>query len=583
MSTVRQPAAPAATRRLPHRNKLLQELTDFAAVPTFLAATDGEIFYVNRAFADLLGYEPHEMVGKGVDTIVHPDFRRTAHEQVRSLDAGATERYQAERRYLKKNGDSIWVLASAAALRDPGGRRLYTIIQAVDIDRQKRAEAALAESESRWNSALESAGQGVWDFDLTTTPKVFYSRMWRLMRGIEPDEEIASDLESWLARVHPDDRERIREIVRRQDSGEIARNAFEYRERHKDGRWIWILSRGRPIAWSDDGRPSRIVGTDTDITSLKEVEAQLAAEKERLRVTLRSIGDGVITTDAVGKVTFLNEVAEQMTGWSSGEAIGSPIEEVFRLVAEDDGRPIASPVVACLTRNQRHQLEQDAVLIDRADRRRSISDSAAPVRTPGGETIGAVLVFQDVTDARARQKKLAHSAMHDELTGLPNRAAFKQALEEASETARRDSRRHALCFVDLDRFKGVNDTAGHAAGDSVLRDIAQTIRGVLRSHDIAARIGGDEFALLLPDCTLPGARKVAQNLVNAISTTPFSWDRQVHRIGASVGITAITEGSPPPAELMDEADIALYTAKADRGGQVAVFSKPAERALKRTA
>ena len=319
---------------------------------------------------------------------------------------------------------------------------------------------------------------------------------------------------------------------------------FEYRERHRDGHWIWILSRGKPVAWNPEGQPTRVMGTDTDITNLKKVGSQLALEKERLKVTLESIADGVISTDAAGLVVFMNRVAEEMTGWPSAEATGRKAGEIFAIFDEATSTPADDPVAECLSKGRLHYLDGDTVLLGRGGERRDVRASAAPVRTPHGSVIGAVLVFQDVTDSRTLHRQLAHTAMHDSLTGLPNRATFHQSLEAAARQAEREAREHALCFVDLDHFKTVNDNAGHAAGDSVLRDIGAAIRGACRSNDIAARIGGDEFALLLPDCSV---------------------------IGASIGITAITGRSFDPAELMRQADAACYVAKARGRNCVAVY------------
>ena len=246
----------------------------------------------------------------------------------------------------------------------------------------------------------------MWDNDLRNK-RVFYSRMWKIMRGFAPDEQVSGEQDDWLARVHPDDRERILTILRKQDSGDLARNAFEYRERHRDGHYIWILSRGRPIDWFPDGSVARTVGTDTDITSLKAVEEALAEEKERLRVTLESIGDGVISTDAEAMITFINPTAEQMTGWPLEEAIGKPADEVFTIIGETTGRLATGPVAECLAQERVYHPDEDVVLLSRSGERRDVRASAAPVRTPQGAIIGGVLVFQDITQSRTLQHELA--------------------------------------------------------------------------------------------------------------------------------------------------------------------------------
>ncbi len=555
-----------------HSEALLRNILEYAAVGMVLVGTDTNIVYANRAYADMLGYTPEECVGLNYSKLIHPDDLAAAKVQAEELVARKFDTYRAERRYLKKDGSMLWGLVSASILRNERtGQPLYLLVQMTDIERQKRAEDALAASESRWNHALESAGQGVWDHDLSRGGEVFYSRMWRIMRGFAPDEAVDGDVESWLARVHPDDRERIRDTVIKQNAGEIPRNSFEYRERHRDGHYIWILSRGGPVEWDENGKPLRFVGTDTDISTLKAVETAYAVEKEKLRVTLESIGDGVITTDADGRVMFMNPIAEQMTGWTSEEAVGRRVPEVFVIVDDASGEAALDPVMEALRRQQLFYLNEDAVLVSRSGERRAVRDSAAPIRTPNGELLGAVLVFQDITHARALQKELAHSAMHDGLTGLPNRVAFERALTVAADQARHEMREHALCFIDLDRFKPVNDNAGHAAGDALLQQIAHAIRRACRSQDFTARIGGDEFALLLADCSVAGARKAAQQVIDSIAGVRFTWHGKTYQIGASVGITTVTAKSPHLTELVNQADTACYAAKAAGRNRVAVY------------
>ena len=557
--------------RFRHSRAVLQNVLDNAAVATMLISPEARLLYTNRAFHDLLGYGADQPVSVDIPSLVHPDDAAAAREQFADLCSGKVASYRGERRYLKRNGEATWVLVSASALRDDkSGRLVYVIVQAISIDAQKRAETALAQSESRWNFALEGAGQGVWDAD-RVNKRVFYSRMWRIMRGMEPDEEVDSRTDLWLARVHPDDRERVRGIVTSQHVGSTGFKAFEYRERHRDGHWIWILSRGKPVAWNPDGSPSRIIGTDTDISSLKQVEGELAEEKERLKVTLQSIADSVISTDAAGRVTFMNPAAEQMTGWPAAVAQGEKVEHLFTIVEAGSENALPDPVADCLRVQGVVHRDQDTVLIARGGTRRDVRVSASPVRTPQGTVIGAVLVFQDVTTSRALQRKLAHAAMHDGLTGLPNRQTFDRALADAAEQARTELREHALCFIDLDRFKAVNDSAGHGAGDMMLREVAEAIRSTCRPNDFAGRIGGDEFALLLSDVSVSQARALAEKVVDAITAVALPWKGKSYEIGASIGVTAITSKSCRPVELMGQADAACYVAKANGRNRVSVF------------
>src|SRR5215217_5580174 len=259
--------------------------------------------------------------------------------------------------------------------------------------------------------------QGLWEYD-SRVGTVYHAPSWKILRGYGRDEYVDPSREAWLERTHPDDHPHIAADAERQRVGDF--DTIEYRERHRDGHYIWILSRGKPVEWDKDGTPIRTIGTDTDITRLKLTEDALAAEKERLRVTLESIGDGVISTDSVGNVTFLNATAKMMTGWDGTDGIGKPIDQIFAVFEEETGHAAASPVVQCLRDGEVVSLDTAVVLIDQDGDKREIRSTAAPVRTPDGSIIGAVLVFQDVTSSRTLQKQLAHSATHDVLAELHN-------------------------------------------------------------------------------------------------------------------------------------------------------------------
>jgi diguanylate cyclase (GGDEF)-like protein/PAS domain S-box-containing protein len=431
--------------------------------------------------------------------------------------------------------------------------------------KREAAEAALATAEQRWRYALDGAGQGVWDFDFQTG-RAFFSIGWKTMLG-HSDDEIGESFDEWGSRLHPGDRERTLAAADRGDP------EIEYRMRHKDGSWRWILSRGRIIERSASGDARRKIGTHTDITERKRLTEALSGEKERLRITLNSIGDAVICTDRDALITFMNPVAERMTGWPQDAALGRAVTEVFKPVDEATGAAVPDPVRQCLDRGAPYYLEAEATLTSRTGETRHIRDSAAPVRTAAGEIVGAVLVFQDVTRAHALQRELVHSALHDPLTGLPNRTAFEQRLQQAWDQARDQRREHVLCFLDLDRFKSVNDSAGHAAGDALLREVAGLIRGSARLGDFAARLGGDEFALLLEDCTPQDAVAVVRQVIDALGALRFPWDGRIHTIGASAGLTAITEASPRAVELLTQADAACYAAKAAGRNRVLVYDQ----------
>ena len=558
------------------REKIAASERHFRAVmdlsPFGMALLDlqGRCTGVNRALCDLLGYEPADLIGRRPSDITYGDDRDRVAPRMGRMLAGEIEDYALEKQFIHKAGHPIWVFIAVSLVRDGStGAPLYMIAQMQDISARKAAEAALEESESRWNFALESAGQGVWDHDYSRHV-TFYSPMWARMLGYDP-HEISTEPDAWLALVHPHDLPRLLDQEQRHLAGETDQFECEFRMRHKDGRWLWILDRGKVIARDGEGRPLRMIGTHTDITEHRTLNEALEEEKKRLRITLHSIGDGVICTDAAGFVTFMNPVAEQLTGWTAAGALRRPVDLVFRLIHEDDDRPIEGTVTQCLSRLDRVSRDEGMLLLGRAGSRVDVKASASPVRTPAGEVLGAVLVFQDVTRARTLQKELAQMASQDALTGLPNRSAFEHALAEACAVARIEQRGHALCFLDLDRFKIVNDTAGHAAGDALLREVGRVIREQMRRQDRVARLGGDEFGILLVDCDIDDARRTAERLLDRIGRVRFSWDGRVYEVGVSIGIARLDAETPLAADVMSRADVACYAAKAAGRNRVSVY------------
>jgi len=557
--------------RLEGDNALLARMVDTAAIGTALYDLEGHLVYANPAFADLLGHVDGSPL-PSFDALIHEDDATAGWLQLERLMRAEVREYRGEHRMRHADGRPLWVSLVATALTArSGGAPEYVVVQASSIERQKKAEEALAYSESRWNFALESARQGVWDHDIRTD-SMFYSRMWRIMRGLPPDEPVPEDHQkAWLSRIHPDDVAQVLANIDKQDKGDSDFDALEYRERRPDGSYVWILSRGQPVEWDENGAPVRTLGTDTDITRIKIIEQELAAEKERLRLTLESIADGMISTDADGRITFMNPAAEQLTGFTSTEAVGRPTSEIFALRDGATGRASECPVSICLATEQTVHRDDDMVLVNRSGTKRDIRCTAAPLHMPADGLIGSVLVFQDVTQSRAMQRQLAHSASHDPLTNLPNRAAFEGALATAIASARDGLHRHCLLYIDLDRFKPVNDSAGHAAGDALLQQVAKTIRGCCRNHDMAARIGGDEFAVLLSDCPVANARTVAEKIVRAVGALDFVWGGRTYRVGASVGIAEISRDAASPLGPMGEADAACYAAKARGRATVVAF------------
>jgi diguanylate cyclase (GGDEF)-like protein/PAS domain S-box-containing protein len=314
-----------------------------------------------------------------------------------------------------------------------------------------------------------------------------------------------------------------------------------------------------------------------------ELERKLALsetlmEKERAQVTLHSIGDGVITTDGNGYIDYMNPVAEALTGWRYHQAMGLSMEAVMHLEDEQSGRVIPDPAQHCLAEKRVIAPKTDNVLVSRSGERYSIQGTAAPMIDAQGNSIGVVLVFKDVSASRRVQKMMVHQATHDPLTGLVNRVEFEQRLDKALQSAKDFENTHALLYLDLDQFKIVNDSAGHVAGDELLKQVSSLLAGQLRGRDTLGRLGGDEFAVLLENCPLEKAGKVADMLIDTIRDYRFVWDQKTYRVGVSIGIVPIRAESVSRKQLMHDADQACYVAK-DLGRGCAYIHSEVEAAL----
>jgi len=426
------------------------------------------------------------------------------------------------------------------------------------LDTLEHTEQQLAADQQRFDLAMRGANDGLWDWD-AHTDTVYYSDRWKAMLGYAPDE-ISDSYSEWADRIHPDDLPAAEAAIEAHLAGETPFFQDEHRIRHRDGDWRWHLERG--VAVRDaDGNPTRMVGTNTDITATKRAEEALFEEKERALVTLGSIGDGVISTDAAGVITFLNQVAIDLTGWSAEEAIGQPLEQVLNIVHENTREPCENPVTYCLSQGKVIGMANHTLLINRQGVEIAIEDSAAPIRDRQGNIIGVVMVFHDVTQARDMAQRMTWQATHDSLTGLINRREFERRVEELLQSAQMRHKQHALLYMDLDQFKIVNDTCGHIAGDELLKQLGFLLEETARESDALARLGGDEFGLLLAGCPVERAKQIADELRQEIKEFRFVWEDKTFEIGVSIGLVEINEHSQNLSSILSAADVACYAAK----------------------
>ncbi len=330
------------------------------------------------------------------------------------------------------------------------------------------------------------------------------------------------------------------------------------------------------------GSAGLVVGGAIAVMVTRQVmrtEAALQVEKELAQVTLDSIGDGVITTDAAGKVEYLNPVAEQYTGWRTDEARGRPLSEIYRIVDERSGKPVDPALHASAGGGTAEEPNANAVrLIDRNGRECPVRFSQAPIRDRDGGLLGTIVVFHDVSQIQALAQQLLWQASHDALTGLVNRREFERRLTELIETAKSKGREHAMLFMDLDGFKAVNDTCGHGAGDELLRQLTTVMLSRMRGSDTLARLGGDEFGVLLEACPVEQAVRIANAMRETVREFRFVWEDKTFSVGVSIGLVPVNAESGDLNRVLTTADACCYEAKNKGRDRVQVY-RSGEREL----
>lgn len=433
--------------------------------------------------------------------------------------------------------------------------------------KRQQDESALMASEARYRGLFENVADGVYQTDAHGYFTAANPALVRLL-GFET---LADLIEHGPIQVHfrnPKDFDRLR--ARLLTDGYVR--SFEYELERQDGTTRTVVESAHLVRVN--GEVEYIDGMISDITERKRAEQALYAEKERAQVTLKSIGDAVVTTDAEGRVEYLNPVAEQLTGLENRVARGSPVSEVVQLINDETGEPADNPVDACLEERQVTAMQGSLVLRSHSGEEVAIQDSAAPILDDRGELIGAIMVFHDVSQERQLHHKLSYHAAHDSLTGLINRREFEALVSKALARSNDEPDfQGALLYLDLDQFKVVNDTCGHAAGDQLLRQLAEVLRSRVRASDVIARLGGDEFAVLLQDCSISKAISVGEDLREAISEYRFRWRDGQMAVGVSIGVAGIDESRTSVASLLSASDVACYVAKDQGRNRIHVYQE----------
>jgi diguanylate cyclase (GGDEF)-like protein/PAS domain S-box-containing protein len=507
------------------------------------------------------------MDSPGNDTLI---FAVIALGAVVALLAFLLHRRTRELAGLRELGERVEAVAASGELgerltpmaADGGAVRLATQLDRLIEHTDLRLRTA-AEREKLYVRLLESMHEAV---AVEQQGIRLANARFAQMCGVQSPSQLSGTRIAEL--VHPDFSELVAELLRRHLEGEPAPQRIEAELRSASG---------SPPRLEFSFARTEMNGQAAVLVAAVEMGPKAAEGCARRSdagawEALDSLGEGVMTTDLQGRIVYANKVAAQLVGRPAADILGNTLLEVLKL-ADDGGRKsLGDPVRQCLSTGARLNLGRRGMLVaNGGDTERSIELTIAPLRDAAGQMTGTVIALRDVSDLRGLTQQMSYQASHDALTGLVNRREFERRLQEALESAHAESRHHVLCYLDLDRFKAVNDECGHVAGDSMLREVAGLIKDAVRDSDTVGRLGGDEFGILLIGCPLEKARQIADDVVRAVGEYRFIWKEKIFTIGVSVGLVEVMRGSVAIEDLIGAADSACYVAK-KQGGHVQVYS-----------
>lgn len=487
---------------------------------------------------------------------VHPDDRAAVDAAWRAALTGAP--YDVEHRIVV-NGETRWVRERAELVCDGQGRLVSALGTVQDITALKGVELELRTSEERYRTTFAAVEDGLWDWHIPTNEVFWDERCFRMLG--HPPEAFPVTFETWRNLLHPDDHGPITAAIRQQ----LARGepfVAEYRCRCADGGWLWVQSRGKVVQWQGD-QPLRMVGTHTDISVRKRTEEALLTARARLATVIENFHGGILLEDERRQVllanqTFCDLLAPADTPATlAGTMSAAVLTRAAVLFAEP--RRFAEST-ACLLASREALVGEELALADG----RALERDCLPILDQD-RFLGHLWLYRDITERKARELELHRLATTDILTGLPNRRYFLERLEQEFARVRRFGTPAALLMVDIDHFKQVNDRHGHAMGDAALRHFADIVTGSLRKIDLLGRLGGEEFAALLPGTDADGARLLAERLRLKIASSPCTLGAAQVEISISIGITLLHPADAGCDWPLARADAALYRAK--QGGR----------------
>ena len=548
----------------------------FEHAPVGIAHADLDriIVHANDRFCQMLGYEREQLLGLSLLDITHPDDISHDRERVSRLLAGQCEGLGGEKRYVRRDGEVVWSNVTVALVRDDNGQPSYYVGLAEDITDRKQAAQALERSAAEWSYAMDHFEDGIYlvDMDdrLMRANRSFYE-----LTGLSPEEAIGRDITEL---IHPDGEAEPCPVCRaRRD----RRDAYVTMEAdHPDnltGRPVEVAVR---IIRDRAGDPVGVLKAIRDLTRTRQTEERIGRLNAHVRLLTESVGEGLFGLDGHGLCTFINRAALDMLGYDRDEVLGRPMEMIARAPGSLGSRETDEcPPFAAFCPGQVSGLRSN--MFWRKDGSSFPAEYSAHRISDNDEPGGAVVVFRNVAQRHAMARRMDYLATHDSLTGLMNRHEFERRLQDALETAHESNQTHVLAFFDVDRMRVVNDTCGHGAGDALLKQTVRILKGAVRQSDVVARMGSDQFGMLLSGCALAQGRSSIEALLGKLREQRFSWNDKVFHHSASAGLATLDGASTSVAETISRAETACRLAKEHCRGGLRVYQSDDDAMVRR--
>ncbi len=550
------------------QNRLLDEGS--GAIVWECSFPEIEYSYVSNATETILGYQAEDWYQPGFwQSRIYPeDKERAIHQCASQASEGVDHTF--EYRMLKSDGSIIWIQDVVHVVSDENNVPVRLRGLMIDITEKKQFEIALKESEERFSYAMLGASDGLWDWNMEAG-QVYFSLRWKSMLGFE-EEEIENSLNSFKKLLHTDDSERVFQHVEDYVSGKVDRYSIEFRLRHKKEYYLDIHSQGFGVR-NNNNEIIRLVGTHTDITDRKLAEKALISSETRFRTLYDETPAVFFSVNQDGYIISINEFGASHLGYKTSEIIGQAIELIFH---EED---TVKRMLECFNYPEGIQRWESSLLKKQSDSIR-VRQSVRVVNGIDDE-LCLFIICEDITETHRLSEELKYQATHDSLTSLVNRREFEKRLDRVLNSQSILFPGHAVCYMDLDNFKVINDTCGHLAGDALLKQLTTLLSGSVRGRDTLARLGGDEFAILMENCSLKQAIAVAEKILAIVEKFNFVWGENKFKVGVSIGLVPINDAGISVVNILSAADSACYVAKESGRNRIHIFSHDDDELEKR--